>query len=166
MNALYQVWLKLSQWFRRRSWKCEKFTTKTTDNEQILIRKLKITVQPGLDFKITVFNHFFMNCSTFFPRQPPFSLPAPVACCQVLHVLGASFSDQTAWLRNLPLLLHRKFTYCGSCMCQRGGHSHRIYSWVPMQQFLHILKERPRLAIMTCLGVPLLDDFVSKIQQF
>ena len=42
-DALYQVWLKLAQWFWRRSWKCEMFTTTTTrtttDNGQIFIRK-------------------------------------------------------------------------------------------------------------------------------
>ena len=29
-DALCQVWLKLAQWFWRRRWKCEKFTTTTT----------------------------------------------------------------------------------------------------------------------------------------
>ena len=39
-DVLCQVWLKEAQWFRRRRWKCEKFTTTTTtDNGQILIRK-------------------------------------------------------------------------------------------------------------------------------
>ena len=47
-DALCQVWLKLTQRFWRRSWKCEKFTTTTTtptttttttDKGQILIRK-------------------------------------------------------------------------------------------------------------------------------
>ena len=43
-HALFQVWLKLVQWFWRRRWKCEeKFTststTTTTDNGQIVIRK-------------------------------------------------------------------------------------------------------------------------------
>ena len=69
-----------------------------------------------------------------------------------------------AWLLNLPLPLDRRFTNCWSSRFQWGGHSHRINSWVPMQQFLHIIKERPRLAVMACLGVPLLNDFVSKIQ--
>ena len=38
-DALCQVWLKFTQWFWRRRWKCEKFTTTTTttDNGQILI---------------------------------------------------------------------------------------------------------------------------------
>ena len=31
-DALCHVWLKLAQWFWRRRWKCEKFTTTTTDN--------------------------------------------------------------------------------------------------------------------------------------
>ena len=38
--ALFQIWLKLAQWFWRRMWKCEKFTpitTTTTDNGQIAI---------------------------------------------------------------------------------------------------------------------------------
>ena len=39
-RTLCQVLLKMAQWFWRRRWKCEKFTTKTTmDNGQILIRK-------------------------------------------------------------------------------------------------------------------------------
>ena len=42
-DALWQVWLKLAQWFWRRRWKCDKFMTKTTptatDNGQIVIRK-------------------------------------------------------------------------------------------------------------------------------
>ena len=45
-DALCQVWLKLVQWFWRRRWKCEKFTTtttttttRTTENGQIVIRK-------------------------------------------------------------------------------------------------------------------------------
>ena len=43
-DALCQVWLKLTQMFWRRSWKCEKFTTTTTtttttDKGQILNRK-------------------------------------------------------------------------------------------------------------------------------
>ena len=29
-STLCQVWLKLAQWFWRRRWKCEKFTTRTT----------------------------------------------------------------------------------------------------------------------------------------
>ena len=29
-DTLCQVWLKLTQWFLRRRWKCEKFTTTTT----------------------------------------------------------------------------------------------------------------------------------------
>ena len=49
-DALYQVWLKLAQWFWRRRWKCEKFTTTTTsttttDNEQILIRKAHLSLR-------------------------------------------------------------------------------------------------------------------------
>ena len=35
-NALCQFWLKLVQWFWRKRWKCEKFTT-TSHNRQILI---------------------------------------------------------------------------------------------------------------------------------
>ena len=42
-DALCQVWLKLAQWFWRRRWKCEKFTT-TTDNGQISIRKAHFTL--------------------------------------------------------------------------------------------------------------------------
>ena len=37
-GCLCQVRLKLAQWFWRRSWKCEKFMTMTTENGQILIR--------------------------------------------------------------------------------------------------------------------------------
>ena len=53
-GALYQVWLKLTQWFWRRRWKCEKFkttttptttTTTTTDNGQILIRKAHLSLR-------------------------------------------------------------------------------------------------------------------------
>ena len=52
-DALYQVWLKLAQWFWRRRWKCEKFTTTTTttttttstDNGQILIRKAHLSLR-------------------------------------------------------------------------------------------------------------------------
>ena len=48
-DALWQVWLKLAQWFWRRRWKCEKFTTTTTtttttDNGQILIRKAHLSL--------------------------------------------------------------------------------------------------------------------------
>ena len=32
-DALCQVWLKLAQWFWRRSWKCEKFTDGQTDGQ-------------------------------------------------------------------------------------------------------------------------------------
>ena len=32
-DALYQVWLKLAQWFLRRRWKCEKFTDGRTDRQ-------------------------------------------------------------------------------------------------------------------------------------
>ena len=35
--ALYQVFLKFAQWFMRR-WKCEKFTTTTTVNGQIILQ--------------------------------------------------------------------------------------------------------------------------------
>ena len=42
-DVLCQVWLKLIQWFWRRRWKCEKFTTMTTTtrnaNGQIPIKK-------------------------------------------------------------------------------------------------------------------------------
>ena len=46
-DDLYQVWLNLAQWFWRRRWKCEKFTTPTTttDNRQILIRKAHLSLQ-------------------------------------------------------------------------------------------------------------------------
>ena len=45
-DALCQVWLKLAQWFWRRRWKCEKFTTTTTtDNGQILIRKAHLSLR-------------------------------------------------------------------------------------------------------------------------
>ena len=33
-DVLYQVWLKLAQWFLRRSRKCEKFTDGRTDGGQ------------------------------------------------------------------------------------------------------------------------------------
>ena len=51
-DALCHVWLKLAQWFWRRRWKCEKFTTTTTtmttttDNWQILIRKAHLSLRP------------------------------------------------------------------------------------------------------------------------
>ena len=48
-DALCQVWLKFAQWFWRRRWKCEKFTTTTTttrtNNEQILIRKAHLSLR-------------------------------------------------------------------------------------------------------------------------
>ena len=54
LDTLYQVWLKLVQWFWRRRRKCEKFATKTTtttttttstDKGQILIRKAHLSLQ-------------------------------------------------------------------------------------------------------------------------
>ena len=45
-DAFCQVWLKLTQWFWRRRWKCEKFmTTSMTDNGQILIRKARLSLR-------------------------------------------------------------------------------------------------------------------------
>ena len=48
-DALWQVWLKMAQWFWRRRRKCEKFmkttTTTTTDNGQILIRKSHLSLR-------------------------------------------------------------------------------------------------------------------------
>mgnify|MGYP003684193043 CR=1 FL=1 len=52
-DALCQVWLKLTMWFWRRRWKCEKFTittktptTMTTmDIRQILIRKADLSLR-------------------------------------------------------------------------------------------------------------------------
>ena len=47
-DAYCQVWLKLTQWFWRRRWKCEKFTTTTTtttDKGQILIREAHLSLQ-------------------------------------------------------------------------------------------------------------------------
>ena len=50
-DALCKVWLKLAQWFWRRRWKCEQFTTTTTtttttmDNGQILIRKAHFSLR-------------------------------------------------------------------------------------------------------------------------
>ena len=32
-DTLWQVWLKLAQWFWRRRWKCEKFTDRRTDRQ-------------------------------------------------------------------------------------------------------------------------------------
>ena len=53
-DVLCQVWLKLAHWFWRRRWKCEKFTTtttttttRTTDIEQILIRKAHLSLWLG-----------------------------------------------------------------------------------------------------------------------
>ena len=44
-DALCQVWLKLTQGFRRRRRKCEKFsTTTTTDSGQIVIRKAHLSL--------------------------------------------------------------------------------------------------------------------------
>ena len=49
-DTFCQVWLKFTQWFWRRRWKCEKFTTTTTttttDNGQILIRKAQVSLKP------------------------------------------------------------------------------------------------------------------------
>ena len=52
-GCLVQVWLKLVEWFWRRRWKCDKFTTTptttttttTTDNGQILIRKTHLSLR-------------------------------------------------------------------------------------------------------------------------
>ena len=38
-DALCQVWLKLAQWFLRRSWTCEQFTDKQTDGQTTDIRR-------------------------------------------------------------------------------------------------------------------------------
>ena len=53
-GALCQVSLNLAQWFRRRRWKCKKFTTTrtttttSTDNGQILIRKANLSLRRRL----------------------------------------------------------------------------------------------------------------------
>ena len=39
-DALCQLWLKLVQWFWRRRWKCEKFTTTTTTTDKFWSEKL------------------------------------------------------------------------------------------------------------------------------
>ena len=51
-DASCQVWLKLAQWFWRRRWKCEKFTTTMTttttttkDNGQFLTRKAHLSLR-------------------------------------------------------------------------------------------------------------------------
>ena len=50
-DALCPVWLKLAQWFWRRRWKCEKFTTTMTtttmktDNGQILISIMNLALK-------------------------------------------------------------------------------------------------------------------------
>ena len=48
-RMLCLVWLKLVQWYWRRRWKCEKFTTTTTttttNNGQILIRKVHFSLR-------------------------------------------------------------------------------------------------------------------------
>ena len=151
MDALYQDRLKLAQWFWRKNWKCE--NNNNNGQRTDLIRKLKITVQPGL---LCIAQHFFQGSH---PSLFQFQLPAVKVYTFLEHLfqIRLKVCDPTCFW-NIPLLLHRKFGHCGSCRCQRGGHSHRIYSWVPIQLFLHILKERPRLAVMTYLGVPLLDD--------
>ena len=44
-DALWQIWLKLAQWFLRRRWKCEKFTDRRTDDGQQVIRKAHLNFQ-------------------------------------------------------------------------------------------------------------------------
>ena len=50
-DALYQVWLKLAQWFWRRRRKCEKWMTTMlttmlkTDNNQIVVRKAHLSLR-------------------------------------------------------------------------------------------------------------------------
>ena len=48
-DTLCQVWLKLAWWFWNRRWQCEKFTTTptttTTDNGQILIKKIHLSLR-------------------------------------------------------------------------------------------------------------------------
>ena len=44
-DALYQVWLKLAQWFWRRKWKCEKFTDRWTDDRRQANKKAHLSFQ-------------------------------------------------------------------------------------------------------------------------
>ena len=48
-DTLWQVWLKLAQWFWRRRWKCEKFTDRRTDGQtddgRQVIRKAHLSFQ-------------------------------------------------------------------------------------------------------------------------
>ena len=84
-NALCQVWLKLVQWFWRRRWKCEKFTTTTTtpttttttptkittttDNGQILIRKVQLSLRLRWAKKFTRV-YLFTLVSNFMYLKP------------------------------------------------------------------------------------------------
>ena len=67
-NSLYQVWVKMAKWFWRRRRKCEKFTTKTTtptmDNEQIVIRKAKLSLSLRLRWAENDYGDTCFSCFT------------------------------------------------------------------------------------------------------
>ena len=62
-DALFQVWLKLVQWFSKRRWQCEKFTKRwtQTDNGQQTIKKLthkqSLQVSLKIHLQIDLFYH-------------------------------------------------------------------------------------------------------------
>ena len=49
-DALCQMWLKMAQWFWRRTQKCEKCTKTQTDKGQISIKKAHISLQFSCNF--------------------------------------------------------------------------------------------------------------------
>ena len=59
-DALCQVWLKLAQWFWRKSWKCEKFT------DRWLMDQSSLVLGSG---KLKVIINLFMNISVFLQRE-------------------------------------------------------------------------------------------------
>ena len=73
-DALWQVWLKLTQWFMRRRWKCEKFTDRQTDGQtdgrtyndgRQVIRKAHLSFQLRWANKRTVQNVIHIKKSTY-----------------------------------------------------------------------------------------------------
>ena len=60
-DALCQVWMKLAQWFWRRRWKCEKFTTTTTTTtDKFWSEKLTLAFGSG-ELKRTSLNIDFIK---------------------------------------------------------------------------------------------------------
>ena len=77
-----KFWLKLTEWFWRKRWKCEKFTTTTTttDNGHILIRKTLLSLrlrwakiqckfQALKGVSVVFFKFRFVQCGDIFVRR-------------------------------------------------------------------------------------------------